>query len=772
MTKIRLHMAWMLAVGFAAVLAGPLQLLAEEEIAVEEEAVVAAPDSVPSAKPALKKAVKKPGVAAIRRVTVIPVGERIEIRVEGQGSLKARIMTIDAENKLVLDFPGAIYSARGIVLGEPGLGDIRRVRGAQNKPLPAPMARVVIELNKMVPYTESSKTGRYVISLATRGEAGPDDEMSSAAPVPVAPAATPSAPASPEAVPTETPSPVPGGADEATAGRSSVLHAMATDLPDRVRLVVTADGVIKYKLASQDGGKELQLRLFDMDLKWSPPRLVLKDGPITEVRAEALRKPAAEVRMSIRLREPRPYHVRRDQNQVIVEIEKPAEAEQVGELTTKGDLAHRVTLNVQNEDLSSLVKAMAFEAGFDNVVLNTSASKATDTVTISLKDVPFAKALNLILSSKEFIWKVERGVLRVGKEAEFDAELEASALSGGATSDSSGDEEGGIATRVFRLKYISVFDLAGSGVETGLDISGALTESTFKPAAVVKSDVVKILTDLLVSKKKGKVVIDARSNSIIVTDASSNMAKISRIIRELDVQVPQVHIAARLIQVTHKDADKLGINWTMESSAGSNPAVNILSQGASLGGAYQLTTGVLGQGFNLSGLLDALQAKGEVRTLLNPSITTLHDRASVVTSIEQFSYTELSSDYTGGSRVDRGIARFVDVPITLVVRPHVNTDKTIVLEVMINMTTVTGRDPGLPPNTSSQRAATRLLVRNRETGVIGGMLSDVKTKNVRKVPILGSLPWFLGGALFRNEDTSSVKMELILFLTPAIAEEL
>jgi len=422
MTKNRLLMAWMLAAGFSAILASPLQLLAEEEIAVEEEpAVEAAGAATAPAKPAVKKAVKRAGVAAIKRVTVIPVGERIEIRVEGTGSLAAKIMKIDAENKLVLDFPGAIYSARGIVLGEPGLGDIRRVRGAQNQPLPAPRARVVIELKKMVPYTESSGAGRYVLSLATRGEAGPDEEPSSAAPAAPAAGEAPSSPqpaAAPvvEAAAAETSPPASGGADEATAGRSSVLHAMITDLPDRVRLVVTADGMMKYKLSSQDGGKELQLRLFDMDLKWSPPRMVPKEGPIIEVRAEALRKPAAEVRIGIRLREPRPYHVRRDQNQVIVEIEKPAEAEQVGELSTKGDLAHRVTLNVQNEDLSSLVKALAFEAGFDNVVLNSSIVKNSEPVTISLKEVPFAKALNLILASKEFIWKVERGVLRVGKD--------------------------------------------------------------------------------------------------------------------------------------------------------------------------------------------------------------------------------------------------------------------------------------------------------------------------------------------------------------------
>jgi general secretion pathway protein D len=63
-------------------------------------------------------------------------------------------------------------------------------------------------------------------------------------------------------------------------------------------------------------------------------------------------------------------------------------------------------------------------------------------------------------------------------------------------------------------------------------------------------------------------------------------------------------------------------------------------------------------------------------------------------------------------------------------------------------------------------------VRNRETGVIGGILTDMVQKRVDKVPLLGSLPWFLGGALFRSERTDTVKMELVLFLTPTLAEEL
>jgi len=77
-----------------------------------------------------------------------------------------------------------------------------------------------------------------------------------------------------------------------------------------------------------------------------------------------------------------------------------------------------------------------------------------------------------------------------------------------------------------------------------------------------------------------------------------------------------------------------------------------------------------------------------------------------------------------------------------------------------------------PPNLRTEIANTSLVVRNNETGVIGGILRDEAQTTVNKVPILGDLPWFLGGAFFRTENTQTTKFELVLFLTPAIAEEI
>jgi len=553
-----------LLVVLAAVLGLAPAARAEEELTVEEDqpAAAAAPAPAAAAAPAPEAAPKpaakaKPSVATITSVEYVPVGNRIELRVTGKGALAAKVTKIAAENKYVLDFAGTKYQARSVILNAPGLGAIKNVYGAQNK---ANLARVVVVMNNFVTYTTSKSAGSFVISLNTRAEAGPEEAAATAstaaatASTAAATASTAAATASTAAATASTAAATASTAASAapvaepTGGRARVMHAMVDDLPDRSRLVVTADGVLRYRVASQEDGKELILTLFDVDLAWSPARLAVKDGPISDVHAETVKGGGGEVRVNIKLRTARPYHVRRDQNQVVVEVEKVTEAEAVAESSHRGgDLTHKVTLNVQNEDLASLVKALAFEAGFENVVLNFS---VRGTVTITLREVPFAKAMNLILSPNNFVWKIDRGVLRVAAAAEFDQELATSALSGGgsAASAGGGDDEP-VSTKVFRLKYVPL----------------AVTPGIPGGASQIPSVIVQTLTSILVlAPPKGHIDIDQRTNSLIITDATTNFPKLQGIIRQLDVKIPQVMIRARLVEVNRTRAEKMGINWTAE----------------------------------------------------------------------------------------------------------------------------------------------------------------------------------------------------------------
>ena len=749
--RIRIGLAAALAVGLAVVPSGRALFAADEELSIEEEAAPPAGSPAPAAaaataaKTVAAKAPVRQG-AVILRINVIPGSDKVEVRVEGRGKLVPVILKLADENKLVLDFKGASYKAPVIVLGEPGIGDVLKVRGGQYQ---AGVARVVIELKKMVTYTSSSKPGRFMLSLGTPGVVGPEeDAVSTASPAPVSSAPVAASPKAPE--PANPPAQTAPASSAEAGAHSRLLHAMVSDLADRVRLVATSDGVVKYKIASQDGGKELVLTLYDMDLKWVPARIDLKDGPIASVRAEEVRKPVQHIRMDIKLRQALPYHVKRDQNQVVIEVERAGDAASGSSANpTKGDLMHRVTLNVQGEDLASLIKGLAFEAGFENVVVSQRSITGVAPVTISLRDVPLAKALNLILAPESLIWKVERNILKVAKQDVFDAEIETSAVSGGSGSETdTGDDEGGVVTRVFRLRYVNLLDKNSN-------------------AAIVES-----ITSLLQSKTRGKVYVDGRVNALIVTDNGGNMKMLEKVIRQLDVSVAQVMIEARLISVDASKVSNLGIDWRAEGTQPANPTFDSRFPDTKRTNAI-LHTALLGQGFNLDATLSALITSGDGKVILNPRIATVDNRKAKITTESALTYLDraIVSGSNGGVPYEVVTQRQISVPITLEVTPHVNPNKTVILDVSIEASTAGAAATGNIPPISKQTAVTQLIVRDGETAVIGGMLTDRINKSKSKIPLLGDLPWFLGGALFRTEDASTNKAELVLFLKPQIVPD-
>jgi general secretion pathway protein D len=215
------------------------------------------------------------------------------------------------------------------------------------------------------------------------------------------------------------------------------------------------------------------------------------------------------------------------------------------------------------------------------------------------------------------------------------------------------------------------------------------------------------------------------------------------------------------------------VAWSIEKANPTNPTLSAQLQN-SLDTTAMLRTGFLGPGFNLDAMLASLEQNQAVKVILNPRIATVHDRMARIDATDTLSYlkTETTTDQYGVPRVYTSVAQMA-VPITLQVIPHVNPNQTVGLDVNIVSTAVTGAaEPGTAPPTTQQTAVTQLVVKSGETAVIGGLLRDQAEKGVDKVPLLGDLPWFLGGGLFRKETTRLSKVELVLFLMPRIVDDI
>jgi type IV pilus assembly protein PilQ len=115
---------------------------------------------------------------------------------------------------------------------------------------------------------------------------------------------------------------------------------------------------------------------------------------------------------------------------------------------------------------------------------------------------------------------------------------------------------------------------------------------------------------------------------------------------------------------------------------------------------------------------------------------------------------------------------YLTVGIKLTVTPTINSDGRISMEihpsvsqVSPTITPVAGGAPGI----DTRSADTNVIVRNGETIVIGGLISDTQSEAVFKVPLLGDIP--LLGALFRKKSVTRDRRELLIFVTPKIMED-
>jgi general secretion pathway protein D len=124
-----------------------------------------------------------------------------------------------------------------------------------------------------------------------------------------------------------------------------------------------------------------------------------------------------------------------------------------------------------------------------------------------------------------------------------------------------------------------------------------------------------------------------------------------------------------------------------------------------------------------------------------------------------------------------------DIGIILTVMPHINPDGLVIMDISQEISALTGETVPISQTAATALAAaqtvtapvfarrvaqSRVAIRDGHTIVIGGLMEDRNTDTVRKVPILGDIPWL--GALFRQTVKDKTKTELLIFLTPHVAK--
>jgi general secretion pathway protein D len=289
------------------------------------------------------------------------------------------------------------------------------------------------------------------------------------------------------------------------------------------------------------------------------------------------------------------------------------------------------------------------------------------------------------------------------------------------------------------------------------------------------------------SKAKGKASIfaDEELNALVIRAEPSILKEIGEIIHELDVRRAQVLIESAIVEVSGDVSNSFGVQWAVGDTdapvAGTNftnagdsisqiatdaaAGTSSLSNGLTLG-AYKSTDGA----FDFGMVIQALQSQSNTNLLSTPSIMTLDNQEAEIIVGQNVPFITGSTSSSTNSNPFTTISR-EDIGVTLKIKPHIHEGKELRLEVevtaeSVSSTTVEGQADLI---TNKRELKTVILAADKETIVLGGLISDDITETESKVPFLGDIPGL--GWLFKSKGTQHVKRNLMVFLRPTIVLE-
>ncbi len=280
----------------------------------------------------------------------------------------------------------------------------------------------------------------------------------------------------------------------------------------------------------------------------------------------------------------------------------------------------------------------------------------------------------------------------------------------------------------------------------------------------IKPHISQILT-----KDRGTLSVDNRTNMIIITDTQEKIGQAKEIIFRLDKVTPQIMIEAKVVEVTKNFSKELGIGLALsernEPTAGETDFTIALNQPITASNPANTGTfnffRLFGSSLTqLNAQIAASEVKGDVRIVSSPRILTLDNKKAKIKQGLEFAYLE--RDDSGGSSV-----KFKSIDLLLEVTPHVTPDNRISMNVYLTKNDIDDIVSGVP-SLSTNEAETELLVNDNDTVVIGGIVKTTDNKGVIGTPVLSGIP--ILGRLFRKDTNVDNRNELLIFITPSIVQ--
>ncbi len=323
-------------------------------------------------------------------------------------------------------------------------------------------------------------------------------------------------------------------------------------------------------------------------------------------------------------------------------------------------------------------------------------------------------------------------------------------------------------TKVIYLKHAKAENLMNilTGLTPGLqNDNGTSNKNGESAAALMKNVTIKA---------------DEQTNALIINAPPDLMRELEDIITNLDIRRSQVRVEAIIAEIYDADGINLGIQWGNKSGGVTQfpdttiPISTVDKEGwtstqkgdASLANYSGVVAGIFSG--NWRSLLTALSSNSKNDILATPSIVTLDNKEATFSVGQEVPVITGDRTSTSSDNIYRTIER-KSVGIKLKVTPQINADKSVLLEIEQEVSSVGDSNNSLGATFNTRNVNNAVLVNSGETVVIGGLLDTADKETVSKVPILGDIPML--GYLFRSKKITKTKRNLMVFIRPTILKE-
>ena len=414
----------------------------------------------------------------------------------------------------------------------------------------------------------------------------------------------------------------------------------------------------------------------------------------------------------------------------------------------------RVTLDFQNVEVRTILQILAKESGM-NIVASDSVQ---GNMTISLKDVPWDQALQLVLDARDLDKRQNGNIINVAPREELLATDKRNL-----TADRELENLGPLISQSFQLKYKSVEEF-----KTVLDLKDGSASNDSRS----------------ILSPRGSALIDPATNTLIINDVHSVIKKLQALVEELDVPSQQVMVEARIVSATTAFGRELGVKFgaNKNNSNGWNTGGMLSTAegskgGSQLAGDYNYFTGVpsvnLGVAAATSAIslvkrtgsalvaleLSAAETAGKTKTISSPRVLTQNGKKAEIKSGTEVPYQEATS--SGATSIS-----FKEAVLGLTVTPRITPDGNIIMDLDITNDSVDASCTASEPCIKTNNLNSTVMVENGGTIIVGGIYKQDLSNGTSKVPLLGDIPVL--GNLFKYQKKVDNQEELLIFITPRI----